>query len=908
MIHRYSSRRGPLASFLPERLRGARGYDRIAGFFSSSIVEIAGEALDTMAPGAVARVVANSRLDALDVATARAAKAAMYQEWCASLPEDVSPALKARLDRLYRLLSSGRLRVKVLPDACLGLVHGKAGVITAADGKQVCFLGSANESRTAWALNYEIVWSDDSPEGTAWVQEEFDALWSHPKAFDLADAVAQDAGRLARREVIAVLGEWKDAPSPDPAPPVVELPIYRREDGLWAHQKSFVKLAFEQHLNGGARLVLADQVGLGKTVQLALAAKLTALWGGGTVLVLAPRSLLSQWQEELWRLLELPTAIWTAAGWEDEQGVLHPASGIEDLRRCPRRVGLVSTGLINHSPEAAGLLASLTYECVILDEAHRARRRNLGVTHRNEAPDPNLLLRFLQQVAPRTRSLLLATATPVQLDPIEAWDLLDALNRAPGGRSPVLGNEYSPWRRRARQGLAYVIGREEPPASASEIWEWLRDPFPPADENREFAILRRDLNLPDEATRARPDALDALTSGGRRRVQGLRETLFRDHNPFIRHIVRRTRDYLETTLDPETGEPYLPRVQVRLFGERADQAVTLPTFLQDAYDEAEHFCTLVGQRAGLNSAFLKTMLLRRVGSTIEAGRRTALRMLGPDSLDGEDDDESAPLPVHQRSALYPLPGDEEAALHRFLTLLEGSGVEDPKAVAVEQILFHGAEGSEPWLDRGCIVFTQYYDSATWLAERLSRRLGNEPLALYAGGGKSGVWRDGRFTRLERDTIRAGIRENAYRLVIGTDAASEGLNLQRLGSLINLDLPWNPTRLEQRKGRIQRIGQVRDEVYVFNLRYHGSVEDRVHDLLSSRLAAIRDLFGQLPDTLEDAWVYVALREEQMAREVIDQVPTENPFELRYDRIEKVDWESCSVVLDRRSQLEELKRAW
>jgi superfamily II DNA/RNA helicase len=52
-----------------------------------------------------------------------------------------------------------------------------------------------------------------------------------------------------------------------------------------------------------------------------------------------------------------------------------------------------------------------------------------------------------------------------------------------------------------------------------------------------------------------------------------------------------------------------------------------------------------------------------------------------------------------------------------------------------------------------------------------------------------------------------VRAREIRILVGTDAASEGLNLQRLGTLINLDLPWNPTRLEQRKGRIQRIGQV-----------------------------------------------------------------------------------------------------
>jgi len=106
-----------------------------------------------------------------------------------------------------------------------------------------------------------------------------------------------------------------------------------------------------------------------------------------------------------------------------------------------------------------------------------------------------------------------------------------------------------------------------------------------------------------------------------------------------------------------------------------------------------------------------------------------------------------------------------------------------------------------------------------------------------------------------------------RLILGTDAASEGINLQRLGTLINLDLPWNPTRLEQRKGRIQRIGQVRDAVLVFNMRYRDSVEDRVHELLSDRLENIFQMFGQVPDVLEDIWVNVALGEIEEAKKLL-----------------------------------------
>jgi hypothetical protein len=97
--------------------------------------------------------------------------------------------MKARLQRLYDFLSSGLLKVKVLPDEAFGLIHGKAGVITRTDRSRVCFIGSANESRTVWVSNYELVWLDESDEGVRWVQEEFDALWSSPQAVDLAEAV-----------------------------------------------------------------------------------------------------------------------------------------------------------------------------------------------------------------------------------------------------------------------------------------------------------------------------------------------------------------------------------------------------------------------------------------------------------------------------------------------------------------------------------------------------------------------------------------------------------------------------------------------------------------------------------------------------------------------------------------------
>ena len=145
--------------------------------------------------------------------------------------------------------------------------------------------------------------------------------------------------------------------------------------------------------------------------------------------------------------------------------------------------------------------------------------------------------------------------------------------------------------------------------------------------------------------------------------------------------------------------------------------------------------------------------------------------------------------------------------------------------------------------------------------------------------------------------------------MGTDAASEGLNLQTLGTLINFDLPWNPTRLEQRKGRIQRIGQVNDTVYVYNMRYSGSVEDRVHELLSERLKSIYDMFGQLPDVLEDVWIDVAVGDIEEAKKKINAVPEKHPFQMKYhDSVAAVDWDSCAKVLDRKDIKRKLMEQW
>ncbi|MDP1525047.1 MAG: phospholipase D-like domain-containing protein [Rhodocyclaceae bacterium] len=931
MIQRHSSRRSRLdQSVLKQRLTGAISYDRIAGYFRSSLFEIAGEAIASVA-GPV-RIICNSDLDPQDLITAAAAQAALRRSWCAGKPEDAPPAALPRYQALYAALTSKKMEVRVLPDSAFGLIHGKAGVVRSADGSATAFMGSVNESLSAWKLNYELLWEDDDPETIAWVQEEFDALWNDARAIDLACCpfIVQDVERIISRKVIepTELQAIVD-PTAAAAAAAVETPVYRREQGLWPHQKYFARLALERHRLGGARLVLADQVGLGKTVQLAMAAMLMALDDpdGGPILVLAPKPLLQQWQDELMELLLLPSARWNGRAWVDENDLEYPSDGAKSLGKCPRRIGLVSQGLVVRGlSEAVSQLLSRRYTCVIVDEAHRARRRKVpkveaNADEINERADPNKLMTFLREIGPKTKSMLLATATPVQLHPVEAWDLLHTLSH---GNEGVLGGwtHTSPWFQASRCLDIATGDATVPSADAREGWEYVRDPLPSKFEDPAFDRIRRSLDASDTRWQFTPESLDNL-SPAIRRVQlqnGLLPNYGENFNPLLRCIVRRTRAYLEATINPATGGYFLPKVTVKLFGEDETGALTLGSYLRDAYQEAEAFSQLLQQRVK-GAGFFKTLLLRRMGSSMEAGRRTVAKLLGeePDTLDDEDEDdaeEEMPAQVGRPpqgvSDFKNFTDAEIASLRRCLDLLKQGGNNDPKLEALIGYLRGTHPGvSRSWLDLGCILFSQYYDTVRWIGDEMAKRaeFAGMDIGLYAGSNRSGLWRDGKFQRCDRNVLKARVRAGDLKLLLGTDAASEGLNLQRLGTLINIDLPWNPTRLEQRKGRIQRIGQARSEIWIANLRYRGSVEDRVHQVLADRLEAIHGLFGQIPDTLEDVWVQVALNDEQAANQLIDRTTaTRNPFDTKYSKVEDADWETCASVLNASSMRELLSHGW
>ena len=922
-VRRLSSRREHLGhSFLRDRLKGAVSYDRLAGYFRSSVFEVAGEEIESVA-GKV-RIVCNGDLNPRDVETARAAVGAITRKWMETPPELDSLLNRTRYRRLHALLSSGKVEVRVLPQGRSPFLHGKAGAIRRADGTGVAFVGSVNETDEGWSRNYELLWEDTSEEALVWVEEEFKALWD--AGIPLPETVVTEIGRVAARSEYASIEEWRanaaateSTPDAVAAAAIIEAPVYRGGDCLYPWQKNFVSLVLEhRRRHGKARLLLADEVGLGKTMSLGAAALMTALLGDGPVLLLVPATLTMQWQAELWDRLGVPSAVWTRdKSWVDHKGHAVPGNGDPvNVTRCPYRIGIVSTGLVvQPSREREALLnRSGRYGCVVLDEAHKARRADLGDS--TARAKGNNLLEFMREVATRAENVLLGTATPIQVAPIELWDLMDVLAR---GADHVLGNRFSRWRGAPGEVLDYVLGRKSVTDEPVTRFELVANPLPPPGERPPalFEAIRSDLSLADDAVSAR-GRFKNLSAATRDALETDFDQALKWSNPFVLHTVLRKRSMIENRRDPRTGDLFIRGVTVAAHppatltdGEFSEGALRMPLLFKEAYDEAARFCDLLGQRVR-GGGFLKTIVLRRIGSTVTAGLATARGML--ERAGDDEDDEEAPASDAARAQARELTPDERAALEGVVRRLERLGADgdsDPKARTVVRYLTEGAGGEGiPWLQHGCIVFSQYYASALWLARHLAAMLPSERIGLYGGGGRSMVLHEGGAVKLDRDTIKAEVAARRIRLLIATDAACEGLNLQALGTLINLDLPWNPAKLEQRKGRIQRIGQSRDTVDILNLRYADSVEDNVFDALSARFQNIWDMFGQFPDTLEDDWTAAIMRGREETRKFIGAAKTvSNQFELRYrSSVEGGDWEGCAKVLAREDILAAMSKAW
>ncbi len=910
-IRRFSSREHRLdASFLLEHLRGARSYKRIAGYFTSSLFEVAHELLESIPH---VRIVCNVDIHPDDLKVAQLREARMMGRWNEKAIEAEALLNRDRYRRLDAFLQRHGQAVRVAPDNVCGFVHGKAGVIELADGRKLGFIGSMNETRSGWQRHYEILWEDESADGVDWIEKEFEFLWN--AARPLPQAVIREVHRRGyRREV--VFDEIDDEDDVAPAA-LIESPLYREGLALQPWQQGFVTECLRHYqMHKVVRLLLADEVGLGKTLSLGTAALTLCLLADREqqvrrpVVIFAPATLCEQWQTEMLDKLGIPCARWDTVRkvWLDDQERAISPAGREHIARCPLRIGIVSTGLMmRHSAEKEHLLG-LRFGLVILDEAHKARtRQGFGA----DAGTPNELLAFMRDIAARSDHVLLGTATPVQTQPQDLWDLIGILHQGRG--SFVLGNDFAAWHR-SGDVLEILAGRQEV-TSPEHAWELLRSPLPLVDSSREprarrlFSAIRQDLGLANGEMQTSKsladlseDTREILEEELHRQLSGA--TFFQRENPLVRHVVLRKRVSLEdagllarvgVNLHPSRDLVQEPHAFDAMFEAKA---LRTSEDFREAYREARAFGKALAQSGqGGGGGFMKNLVEQRICSSIHAGLNTVRALLAGQTVREEEDEGEMELSVK--------PGVEREALARLLNRLERVQ-SDPKLSALVYYL-----DREKWLGLGVIIFSQYYDTARWFAEQLAQRYPEEAIGLYAGAGRSRLYQRGDSVACERESLKKMVAEHQIRIMVATDAACEGLNLQTLGTLINVDLPWNPTRLEQRIGRIKRFGQKRDTVDMLNLVNEQTVDEKIYDRLSDRMRDRYDLFGSIPDTIKDEWIDDIEALGQKMDDYIHAQREATGFDLRYTATMEPperDWRDCTEVLSRRDFAVLMTTAW
>jgi superfamily II DNA or RNA helicase len=645
------------------------------------------------------------------------------------------------------------------------------------------------------------------------------------------------------------------------------------------------------------RFLLCDEVGLGKTIEAGMVLKeLRARGVAKRVLILVPASLLSQWQFELKTKFNETFSIYTgdSVKWL-KQGLKGNAG--ENVWNLNDSV-IASHGFASYTDERMDEIASVDWDVVIVDEAHHARAYYSG-SDRKLTRLYKLVERLADFKEGGRRSLLMLTATPMQLDPRELYSLVELLDPAlfPSVDSFQQQRDILPELNR----LVAAVDRYNDPEEVARV---LSGSDGHHDGVRRAHSVYRELaqrieavlgdDLPVERgigfTRG-PERVGKIISSteGRERIA---EALRRGHR--LSEVLIRNRK-------SQVGG-FQPRQAFNWPVEQTEEE-------RDAYAEVEHYVREGYQRAleTQNNAlgFVMVTFQKLMASSSRAlatslrGRRE--RLAAKNAAHGWNqgfyetaaaDEETAATMVERASAVHPEFVSPEELLHldELVARLDHIGL-DSKAKAllkgVEEIL-----EEEP--QEKVLIFTQFRETQEMLVELLRERW---PVYKFHGG--LGVQ--------EKDNAISDFREHRGPcFLVSTEAGGEGRNLQFCHLLVNYDLPWNPMRVEQRIGRVDRLGQ-KNVVTVFNFSVKGTVEERVLDVLARRIGLFEQTVGGLDPILGE--VETDLRKifrmaDDEAKRALERMA--DSLERRVAAARRAETQLADFIMDARSFQPEIAR--
>lgn len=549
------------------------------------------------------------------------------------------------------------------------------------------------------------------------------------------------------------------------------------------HQIEAALFALRSPLSKG--VLLADEVGLGKTIEAGIV--LCQYWSERKrrLLVICPASLRKQWAIELEEKFNLPSVVLDARTWRDAV----------KLGKAPLSQKAIVVLSYNYANRIRDELKAIAWDLVVIDEAHKLR---------NAYRESNKIGQGIRWATEDSRKLLL-TATPLQNSLLELYGLSTLIDEHIFGDVNGFRSQYTN-AGGDLEGLRQRLGGFCRRTLRNQVTEYIRyterraitRPFRPSDDEHKlyeavtafllressYAIPRRQRHLTELILRKLLASSSMAIAGTletmKQRLETLRDEKVKDDREFAELLVSEEDledDLLDEILDidpPETEpENPTPAIDRRLLNQEIAELANLANW-------AKSIGTDTKTRTLLNALDIGFEQMAAIGA-----QRKALIFT-----------------ESKRTQTY---------LKQFL---EANGYAD------EVVEFSGTNNSP----EATAIYQQ------WLAAN---------------------WDTGRITGSRDIDIRTALIEhfrNQATILIATEAAAEGVNIQFCSLVVNYDLPWNPQRVEQRIGRCHRYGQQHDVVVINFLNERNEADRRVLELLTEKFNLFNGVFGASDEVL------------------------------------------------------------
>jgi SNF2 family DNA or RNA helicase len=545
------------------------------------------------------------------------------------------------------------------------------------------------------------------------------------------------------------------------------------------------------------RFLLADDPGAGKTIMAGLYIKELIIRGDAErIMIVAPGSLVNQWQDELFDKFGLRFDIVT-------KDLLDSTQAGDVFKERDRLICRIDQ--IARREDLVERLGETDWDLVVVDEAHRMSAHFFGGEIKTTKK-----YQLGEVLGATTRHLLLMTATPhagKEEDFQLFLRLLDSDRFEGRFRDGVHTVDPSDlMRRMVKEKLLTFEGRPLfPERRATTV---------------EYELSPQEMSLYDEVTeyvREQMNRADRLTAEG----QGRRGNTV----GFALTMLQR-----RLASSPEAIYQSLARRRKRLENRIIEERQRARAAALGMTPQEQRLSSLLAD------------------DTADASSSSSFDLDAWDELDGEEQEELETEVVDAATAAATVAELELEIrtleqLEALARRLRGEGV-DEKWVQLSGLLstdeaMFAPDGSR----RKLLIFSEHRDTMNYLVDRLRTFLGDSSAVEHISGGTP---------REERRRIQARFTQDETCLVlVATDAAGEGINLQRAHLVINYDLPWNPNRIEQRFGRVHRIGQT-EVCHMWNLVAGGTREAQVYLRLLAKIEQQREAYkGQVFDVLGEA---------------------------------------------------------